>query len=1232
MGVDNFSLLVPSLKILDPILQFLTKATGNPLISLQQLQGTVAGGSQTNTPTVLEQIPELARRGILQLVVVKEDDNEKDIFSLDPALVKIGFPLASSSKGSLSGSTKAAAKKRMTALVRILHQQKKGNEEETCRESKPVTLFELSHSSSNNDTQPNEAADPDEDENQQALHRLSCLLNVSNQQPPTIEKHTDSSSSSFILPGQAKLAGFQQGRKLRTLPFQTYKIPLALTEALSICVEDTTNKIIPDNTVPTHKQKMLYSHQVEAIESILSGIHTIISTSTGSGKSLCYLLPVLYAAMADISKTATITRSLLIFPTKALAQDQLNKIHSILKNSPELEQNVKVAIIDGDNTNWSHRAAAAEHCHILITNPDTIHASILPNWKNCYRKLLSNIQYIAFDEAHVYQGCFGAHVSYIVSRLLRLCSVASCMTMTSDTSIATTNTPIFIASSATIDNPEGRFRLLCRIPNNAKVKVLLPSDDGSPCSSKYFFIWNPPLLDIYGNSTGEIISSKKGSAEKKNYKDGENAIVYTKHDQIEKLSISSDLDDTEVTTTNSPFFQRRRHAADETARLLALAVASGVRCIAFAKTRCLVELIYEKCISKLKQQDATSHLVEKVEIYRGGYTAEVRRHVENQLFQNKLIGVVGTSALELGVDIGGIDLTLHCGYPGSHTSLMQQAGRAGRGGQTDRPSFSVCICFNSPSEQYLWRNPKALLGDGVKGVNTSCIPTEALSLAQDHILCAAAEFPLFGSKSVTSCFFLFQNNSPEAAAAVVSDCNLFGGPNIYERAIAILCEKGSLCKNQTVLPVNNALADGFCSYSSHPSIKKPWAQVSIRSIEPLQYKIVDTSHPMQGGRLDGIHSDKAVLDVVPYSRIFYHCFPGSIIMHRGRKYKVISLTKPPAVNGAFWYAGDLVVYATKTKSAYFTRALQTTVIEIVKRFESVERSCTKHSDEATNRTTNAPEETSHEVPNGPIAGNGIITVKRTVWGYSKLSNVNGSEISKTELSLPSIEYDTNAFWIDTEASALKGSCLNYDAGVHALSHAVLAVAPMFVSCSAADIDCDHSFKDCTRMLIFDAKAGGGTHASEHVWKNLFVILPAAISVLECCATCCPNAADHDECYDSGCPACLQGIPCVNFHDGLSRKAGLVIAKRILKNLQQSSLFESYKKDTKTAEQLEIQPSVESSACASCSSTSPEVKNDTTPRKKKRATAMENAKHLDNARKRQIVVGRPSWPMTSNNTD
>ena len=143
----------------------------------------------------------------------------------------------------------------------------------------------------------------------------------------------------------------------------------------------------------------------------------------------------------------------------------------------------------------------------------------------------------------------------------------------------------------------------------------------------------------------------------------------------------------------------RTHAADETARVLAQAVKVGIRCIAFCKTRMLAEWVYERCVSNLRSDSATTELSKRVEVYRGGYSASIRRDIENRLFQNELFGVVATSALELGVDIGGIDLTLHCGYPGSISSLMQQAGRAGRGGVKDMSSFSIMICFNSPSEQ-----------------------------------------------------------------------------------------------------------------------------------------------------------------------------------------------------------------------------------------------------------------------------------------------------------------------------------------------------------------------------------------------------------------------------------------------------------------------------------------------------------------------------------------------------
>lgn len=191
-------------------------------------------------------------------------------------------------------------------------------------------------------------------------------------------------------------------------------------------------------------------------------------------------------------------------------------------------------------------------------------------------------------------------------------------------------------------------------------------------------------------------AEKTGSGRKRNrpYK------VSARARGIEKASFVGVLgSDQALTSTNThEIIIKRCHAADETARLLAYAVRNGIRSIAFCKTRMLAEWVYERCVALLKAEE-NPELSDKVEIYRGGYAASVRRNIEARLFKNELFGVVGTSALELGIDLGGIALTLHCGFPGSYASLMQQAGRAGRGASTRGSSFAIMICFSSPSEQ-----------------------------------------------------------------------------------------------------------------------------------------------------------------------------------------------------------------------------------------------------------------------------------------------------------------------------------------------------------------------------------------------------------------------------------------------------------------------------------------------------------------------------------------------------
>jgi DEAD/DEAH box helicase domain-containing protein len=240
----------------------------------------------------------------------------------------------------------------------------------------------------------------------------------------------------------------------------------------------------------------------------------------------------------------------------------------------------------------------------------------------------------------------------------------------------------------------------------------------------------------------------------------------------------------------------RRHAADETALLLARAVAHNVRCIVFAKTRNLCEWIYERTITTLRSDPATEHLASRVESYRGGYTVEARRSIEARLFQNELLGVVGTSALELGVDIGGIDVSLHCGYPTSHSSLLQQAGRAGRGASCfGRPSLAIMISFNSPVEQHIWRHPTSLLSRG-RSIPPS-LPINQ-SVLNGHILCAADEFPLTGGHA--ACALVKPEGICFEGNRLLTDFDLLGSKKVYLESVDVLVSNGSLVEEVVSTP------------------------------------------------------------------------------------------------------------------------------------------------------------------------------------------------------------------------------------------------------------------------------------------------------------------------------------------------------------------------------------------------------------------------------------------------
>ena len=826
--------IIRSLSILDPILQFLTKATGQTLVPFANLATTL--------PTFSKVIPyedfcRLVRHGILRVEKLTEGEetssereNDEEVAknqSLEDALTKywdkskhsspvtfyIGFPSGDTNK-KLCGSTKVAAKRRLAALKRCLREEVKQSQKskDSRRTSSQSVTPKVnaddevgtsnSDSSKHNAEEGNQMESGIEDETNQPTNKDWTLPTAGdvgeiNTEEPllkterearkafhdvlglryerNINKNGDSilgngfigrkqtknddlyaptsnSSSSFsptpitnsILPRQLSYAGTQPAQTAQYGNFSNEEDDCAGDSDGESAMEFLHPIIVKafklSDKPKKGNQRRLYRHQALAITSALrDDNHTLVCTGTGSGKSLCFMIPALQRALTMGQK------SLLLFPTKALAQDQLVKLQGMLEANPELAEHVSAAALDGD-TPHSQRSLIAETCNVVFTNPDTLHASILPNWQTKYKALLRDLKYVVVDEAHMYEGVFGAHVAMILARLYRIhcvCSRLSCddgINRADDDSVSSysigendgischyedspaqqrqessmTSSLVFLACSATLAHPMHHFRLLCCIPSAQPVTVL--TEDFSPRAAKHFFVWNPPLLDENGKSLGYVSWPKKKKNKTKTKNKENNSQNTTSQSMcilpVELSSASMEIKENKVQHRRKEV--RRRHSADETALLLARAVMKGVRCIAFCKTRCLVEWVYERCIKALKQSKETAGLISKVDSYRGGYSKLKRREIEEKLFHNQLLGVVGTSALELGVDIGGVGLTLHCGFPSSHASLMQQAGRAGRGAAAShQPSLAICVCFNSPIDQHLWRHPTSLLSRGL---------------------------------------------------------------------------------------------------------------------------------------------------------------------------------------------------------------------------------------------------------------------------------------------------------------------------------------------------------------------------------------------------------------------------------------------------------------------------------------------------------------------------------------
>jgi DEAD/DEAH box helicase domain-containing protein len=824
----------------------------------------------------------------------------------------------------------------------------------------------------------------------------------------------------------------------------------------------------------------LFTHQVAALTAAAEGRHVAVATSTASGKSLCYAAPVLAAAACGAT-------SLLLFPTKALAQDQLRALRALL--APPFPCPPLCAVYDGDTPD-AERAHLRDAGHVLLTNPDMLHASILPSHA-CFARFLSRLAFVVVDEAHAYGGAFGSHTSLVLRRLRRLAARYGAA-------------PRFIFTSATVANPVRHAAALAGLPLD---DIALVDDDGSPCGPKDFVLWNPPLLhggECDGDDAGvqpqqaednapaaparargkaAIAAALRGErgagaeADAEADANGDAEAPMSAREWVEQRRTAQASRRTAAASAASAAAaageRTRSSAIFEVGLLLAECVQHGLSCLAFCKSRKLAELVfmYARDVLAASAPDAVPALA----CYRAGYTPEARRDLERRLFCGELRGVAATNALELGVDVGSLDVVLTLGFPGSIASLWQQSGRAGR---REQRALHVYVAFDSPLDASLFTRPAWLFSRRPEAAAVD--PSNARVLAA-HAACAAFEAPLHEQADVT----------------------FFG-----EGLAAALAEQRSRGRLGRASPASGAPDGAWAFIGAEPG--GPARGMSLRCVDEARWSVRDTA---TGAEIESLEESKA----------FFSVYEGAVLLHQGASYMCTALEH--ATRTARVRRADVAYYTAPQDSTRVTPAA----------------GCAAGAAYAGGAQRAGAQCAS-------------ATVTTRVTGYTKRWRRSGIVFDAVPLHLPEVTWHTVAAWVrvpDDVRDALAQLPGDADVaqrlcgGMHAAAHALATVLPLHVTCAPSDVATEcHAAADARarplRLLLYDRMSGGSgvCAATQRCFAEL---LAAAASLVEECDCGAPG----------GCVACVQSLTCGEHNAVLDRPAAACVLRAALAALPAS---------------------------------------------------------------------------------
>jgi DEAD/DEAH box helicase domain-containing protein len=679
----------------------------------------------------------------------------------------------------------------------------------------------------------------------------------------------------------------------------------------------------------------VYTHQAEAIDHVLAGRDVVVVTPTASGKTLCYNAPVVDAILRDPS-----TRALYLFPTKALAQDQLAELHG-LADLLEDEAGVRLGVFtyDGD-TPQDARRAIRNAAHVVLSNPDMLHAGILPHHPR-WAKLFENLRFVVIDELHAYRGVFGSHLGNILRRLRRVCRHYG-------------SDPVFICSSATIANPRELAERLTERP------FALVERSGAPRGEKFFLFVNPPVVN-------------------------------------QQLGI-------------------RRSYLAETRRVALEFLRRSLQVIVFAQSRLATEILTTYLKTDFQGAPGTPDVVRG---YRGGYLPNRRREIERGLREATVRAVVSTSALELGIDIGALDVCVMAGYPGTIAATWQRAGRAGR--RTTR-SAAVLVASSAPLDQYVVRHPEYFFDASPEH---ALINADNLHILLDHVKCASFELPFTEEEA-------------------------FGRENVQE-VLGLLEEEGF---------VHRAQGQWNWTNESYPA-----DAVSLRSVSSDNFVVIDVTAefqpPARGGATADSHGGVGalagraprIIGETDFTSAPSTLHEKAIYIVEGQLYQVERLD---------WEGRKAYVRAVDCD--YYTDAISYTRVTILDEFARAEGHAVTGvaaAEPAGAGRVASGGTASDDRPISPPAGSGsavhshgeVHVVSRVV-GFKKIRFYTNENVGSGELDLPEQQMHTSSYWLTIPAgimSSLRWPGEERRDGVSGMAYAMRNMAQLLLMCDRQDL-------------------------------------------------------------------------------------------------------------------------------------------------------------------------------------